>query len=920
MNRRSHPVSTCCSSSPDNPRWMKALASRGADASLRVVLFLLAASLLVGTGRADELGGEQWEEAHVCRFHETSSYAAASSDDSDPLKYAPDREVDIVHIKLDVTPDFDKRTVEGTAAIQFRPIAKPLTQLRLDAVNLNIKKVRASAEVDDFSSTSDALTVVFRHPISADTDGWLEVDYSAEPRQGLYFRTPAMGYPSTDTHIWTQGEAHEARHWFPCYDYPNERSSTEVICHVPVAMTVLSNGEKISEEADSGTNLKAVRWRQDKPHVAYLICLVAGHFEKLEKRHRDIPLAYYVQPSLAPYAKNSFRDTDDIMAFFEQEIGVPFPWNKYYQVTIQDFTAGGMENTTLTTLTHNTLFDEATENIHSSRGLDAHEMAHQWFGDYVTCKDWSHLWLNEGFATYYAHLHEGHQFGPDALKYSLYQDAKRSVLTHGNDDKAIVYRKYGNAMEQFDYRAYPKGSWVLHMLRCRLGEDLYRRCVKTYLERHALTSVVTEDLNAVIEELSGESFDRFFDQWVYHPGHPDLKVSYDWNAATKLAKVTVQQTQSAEHAVPVFHFDTKLRFIVDGKAVDHLIEVRQRKQEFHVPLNGQPTIVRFDPEFTLLAHVDFNKSDAFWFAQLKQADDAMGRVFACEHLADRKTKASVEALEASLNDDPFYGVRIAAASSLGKIHTDDAFAALQAGLDDQDARVRREVADELGKFYRTETPDLLEKIVTREANPAIRAVALRALGRFHGPRTNQLLVANLEDQSFRHELANAAIDAMEKLDDPLFVPHLMKHLQEHTDRLSARDLGQALQTLAQLQRDADDKNQVREFLQSKLTDSRRQIRAAAARALGSLGDPRAIAALEIVTDTEPHDSTANAAKSAVDRLRQEKKVVPDEVVELRKSVAELQKDKDSLRKDIDELKSQLEAIQSSVKPATDEKQ
>jgi aminopeptidase N len=223
------------------------------------------------------------------------------------------------------------------------------------------------------------------------------------------------------------------------------------------------------------------------------------------------------------FAANSFRDTADIMGFFEEEIGVPYPWVKYDQVAVLDFHFGGMENTSLTVLTDRTLFGDATENLRDSRGLVAHELAHQWFGDFVTCKDWTHVWLNEGFATYYDWLHAAHMHGEDEKLWHLFSAARGIV---GNDDRTpMVSRDYKSAMDQFGYRAYPKGAWVLHMLRDRLGDDLYRLCVKMYLERHALGSVVTEDLNAVAEELSGRSFDRFFDQYVYHARHPELDVA-----------------------------------------------------------------------------------------------------------------------------------------------------------------------------------------------------------------------------------------------------------------------------------------------------------------------------------------------------------------------------------------------------------
>ena len=212
--------------------------------------------------------------------------------------YAPDRKVDVQHIKLDVTPDFEKRTVRGTVSITASPIAQPVELLDLDAKDISVKRVQCEeAEVQDFVSTRESLQILFENPIAVGQAFTVVIEYSAQPDAGLYFRTPAMGYPATDTHIWTQGETHEARHWFPCFDYPNERSSTEVICHVPRDMTVLSNGERRGEKIDNN-GLKAVHWYHEKPHANYLICLVAGHLEGLEKQHRNVPLGFYTQPSL----------------------------------------------------------------------------------------------------------------------------------------------------------------------------------------------------------------------------------------------------------------------------------------------------------------------------------------------------------------------------------------------------------------------------------------------------------------------------------------------------------------------------------------------------------------------------------------------------------------------------------------------
>ena len=365
-------------------------------------------------------------------------------------------------------------------------------------------------------------------------------------------------------------------------------------------------------------------------------------------------------------------------------------------------------------------------------------MAHQWFGDYVTCKDWSHLWLNEGFATYYEHLHAEHQFGRDELLYKMFRDARDRVLPRKDDARPIVYKEYSSPAEQFDYRAYPKGAWVLHMLRSQLGKDLYRQCIKTYLEEHALTSVVTEELNSVIEEVSGRSFDQFFDQWVYHARYPDLRVSYRWLPAEKLAKVTVEQTHEVNENVLLFEFPTKIRFKLDAEVVDHEVEILQRKQEFFFPLPSKPSGVRFDPEYTVLATVSFRKPDEMLIRQLEDDEDVIGRLYAVRDLTARRTNAAVAALQKALGNDPFYGVRIEAASGLRKIGNDDAYQALSESVEQSDARVRRAVVDQIGKFYRTETRDLLCELLDVEKNPAIVSAAVRSLGKFSGKKSSNV--------------------------------------------------------------------------------------------------------------------------------------------------------------------------------------
>ena len=863
---------------------------------------LLIAALLIG------LTNTAWSEEleDICRYCGRSHFPADVAGTGSGRKYAPDRKVDVLHIKIDVRPDFKARTIEAVTTLSFAPISNPVEQVQLNAEMLSISDVRSNVPLADWVATDHHLTLLFDRPIPVGQQVDVAVTYSAEPKQGLYFRTPELGYPAEDTHLWTQGETHEAPHWFPCFDYPNERSTTEVLCTVPADMTVLSNGRRVGEQ-DAGGGLKTVHWRMDKSHANYLVCLAAGYFHKLEDRYRDVPLGFYSQPSLAEHARNSFADTRTILEFYESEIGVPYPWNKYDQVTIRDFNSGGMENTTLTTLTHRTIFAEVSENIRSSRNLDAHETAHQWFGDYVTCEDWSHLWLNEGFATYYTHLYNEHKLGRDEFLYGLWRDAKNRVLPNGDDPRPIVFRDYENAWEQFDFRNYPKGSWVLHMLRNQLGKDVYRQGIKTYLETNALQSVVTPDLIAALENASGQELDKFFDQWVYHAGNPKLKVRYKWLPKEKLAHVSVEQTQETNDDVLLFEFPTVLRFEVGDQTIDHPVNINGKQHDFYVPLSAEPEGVRFDPNFTVLAEVDFDKPQKMLERQLTDSTDVVGRLLAVEALADKENKKSVAALQAALNSDPYYGIRIEAADALEQMHTDESFAALMVSQKQADARVRLQVVENIGKFFRPEARDALIAVCQSEPNPEVAAEAVSALGKFPKEDARRQIDAALATDSFANVIKLAAIDALGDSGDAEFRGKLLNLLKSSRNEFDSRQYAKALRVMAGLWRDADDKTPARTWIEQCLQDPAAGVRRGALNALGELGDPGAIALLQTYSDAEGSGRNQSAAQEAIKKLEEDAPFVPEEVRELREMIKDLKAEQKKLREQVDELKAKSDA-------------
>lgn len=840
------------------------------------------------------------------------AWLAAAADSAEFLKYAPSREIDILHLALDVTPDFKGRSVNGKATLRFKPIAKPFAEMKLDAIDLTVSAVDSSVKLLGWHATREHVIVNFAEPIPANEEANVTIHYRAVPEKGLYFRTPEMGYPSTDSHLWTQGEPFEARHWFPSFDAPNEKFTSEVTCRVSEGMVVISNGRKMSEEKDAATGLVATRWLQEKPHANYLIALCAGYFKKIEDKHRDIPMAFWTPASQIAQAETSFRDTKDMMEFFEKEIGVNYPWAKYDQVCVEDFGWGGMENTTITILNDRTLFTAASENLRDSTGLVAHELAHQWFGDFVTCKDWSHLWLNEGFATYYDALYTGHKHGRDNFLYQMRGNAN-GVLNQANDTNPIVRRDFNNPEEQFGFHAYPKGSWILHMLRSQLGDDLYRRIVKTYLERHAFGNVATDDFNKVIEELSGRSFDQFFNQYVYHAHHPELNISYSWDERTKLAKVTIQQVQKLSDDVLLFNVPLPVRF--KGKAgtvTDRTLTVKEKAEDFYIPLPDAPEVIRIDPNYTLLAKITFNVPTAMLNAMLADKTDMLGRLSAVEQLSGKAD--ALAKLKDALNNDSFHGVRLAAARSISAIQTDDALDALIASTKQSDARVRREVVSAIAGFYREKSYDALKQSLASEKNPDIQGTLLGSIGAYAKPEVRDEILKGLQSTSYRNNIADSAINAIRAQADPAYIQPLMDALQKSEAAFTSGGFARGLDTLARLAANEEKKDSVRELLLRHLDSSKRRIQLAAITGLGTLGDLKATGALEKLAGAPKESPTRTTAERALTTLLDTKKTVPAELGTLRGEVTTLQKANRDLRKDFDDLKKKLDAL-TPAKPA-----
>ena len=809
-------------------------------------------------------------------------------------KYARDRLVDIKHLALDVTPDFTRRSVSGEVTISFSPIAGGLKRLELDAMDLTIESVGAAGvAVSGHEATKEKLIITFAEPLAAGAEATVTVRYRATPEHGMLFRTPEMGYPQGDTQCWTQGEAEFHRYWFPCYDYPNDRFTTEVVCHAPDGMEVISNGKLISRERDKDSPLIRWHWKQEQPHVNYLIALAAGYFHRLDGQGGRTPLAVLVPPSEKDQAALAFRDTQAIMDFYEKELATPFPWAKYFSVYCHDFLAGGMENTSCTFNAAAALFPAEVGDLDTLHRLDAHEMAHQWFGDLITCRDWSHLWLNEGFASYYTVLYEEVRHGRDGMMLSLWGEAQK-VLGSG-DTRPMVWRDYSEPMQQFDNRAYPRGAWVLHMLRCQLGPELYRKAITEYIRRHRDSNVTSDDLQETFEEVSGRSFDQYFDQWVHHGGAPELTIEYAWNADAKTARVTVQQTHKVDEKVLFFSVPLPLRFTVkgaDGKVQTHdfTAAVSKAREDFTFTLPSQPVLLRVDPDMTVLAKVIWTPAGDMLEQQLQS--DIIGRMLAVQQLGKKRDEATVKQLAGIVAADPHHRIKSEAVEALSRVPGDSARTALISLTAHPDERVRNAVATALASILHPEAHAALVKMTAEEKNPMIVASIVNSFAAW--PQED--LLPFLQRPSYQGMIASAAIRTLREQYRTDAVPAILDALK--SGQFPARERGSALTALGSLARGTKN-DAVLDYLRQHLTFTHKAVRTAAASALGELGDLRAIPALSAIA-AQSSNAAAKPAEDAIGRIHA-LQTTPAQNIEAWKKVEALQRKTEELEKKLEGL-------------------
>jgi aminopeptidase N len=633
------------------------------------------------------------------------------------------RNYDQKNVKLFLSFGFHKEEVIGKEEFTFAPLIDNFDQLILHCKTTKVSSVKYGNENLKFSQDSDLLYINFQEELNKNKNVTITIEYTSLPSSGLFFFYPAKENPKIPYQIWSQGEGTENRYWYPAYDEPDDKLSSEIIATVPDSLIAISNGDLISVTQNASVKTKTFDWKMDQVHANYLTTLIVGDFVTVKEKLRGTILEYNLPREWKDKYNYFYGRTPQMLNFYSNYI-YPYPYSRYAQTTVQDFLYGGMENVTATTLNRRLMHDQRAVPNYSADGLIAHEFAHQWFGDFLTCKTWKHVWLNEGFATYLTDLWTENEYGKNEFRYLRYNE-NMAYFNEVKDDPLKNIKRDSTGVvpaEMGGGKAYDRGAAVLNVLRFYLGDKAFEKGIHHYVSEFKDSAVVTEDFRKAMEESSGKDLKEFFNQWIYGAGFPVYNVSYKWDENTKKLTLNVKQVQEQLPAVGLFTAPVLIEIVAGKLDIEEELLISKKENSFTFNCNEKPQLVRFNKYFRTLCVVHFNKDFDELIYQLQYDDDVTGRMVAAQAMAEFGEKA-VPYLERTIRRDNFYGVRITAVQSLRKIGGDIVYKPLLEAAEDPDARVREEAVKSLSIFHNDENGKFLAYKFNTETNDYVKGAA-----------------------------------------------------------------------------------------------------------------------------------------------------------------------------------------------------
>ncbi len=781
---------------------------------------------------------------------------------ANPAGETRNRTYHVLHYNINVTLHDRTKSLDGTVTTTFVPLVPNLRTVVFDAGELKIQHVKdGNGRELRFTSTSYNLTIDLGRSYPLDSKINVSIEYSCTPRYGLTFNNTDLKIPGKRPQIWSQGEDTTNHYWFPCYDYPNDKATSEVTATLNAKYQFLSNGRLVSVRENKKEKTKTWHWNQDKPISTYLIMIAAGEYTILRDRVGKLPLEFYAYPDDTTDARISFSETASMIRFFGKTTGVDFQWDKYAQIILQDH-FGGMENVSATTLADGWAVPDKRARIDNpSTSLIAHELAHQWFGDLVTCRNFRDMWLNESFASYYDPLFQRFKEGEDAFRYTMFQDQAAGIrvdTTRGR--KPIV------SENSYGENVYPRGAAVLHMLRFVLGDELYHRAIKHYLLKHEYEPVETNDLKMAIENETGQNLQWFFDEWVYKAGHPIFDVSYTWNEPTKQIFLTVKQTQKMDSLSGVFMMPVDISITTAGGATTHRIGILSEDSTYVLPAQSKPLMVIFDEGDRLIKELHFTKSFDEWKYQALHASDLVDRMLALRALAEVVNDGDVVSV---INDrmikDPFWAVRREAVQQAEKLamHSDSLKELFKSSLSPatKDARAEvRAAAVQAYQVYRGFDAMGIANSALFDSSYAVVDNALVMLAKVDSANAKYKVKQYLTYPSHQNRVAATALSVLSTLDSTEALSESIKMVGKPG---SVYLRYSALQVMRKFGRGNE---KAVEAVKSVLDDVTSYARNYAVMVLGDIGDQSVLPTLESIAKDED-DPAQKAAETSIENIK-----------------------------------------------------
>jgi aminopeptidase N len=800
---------------------------------------------------------------------------------SGPEHGVREREIDIRHVTIDLRLDLDKETVDGSVAIRFVPLRQGLTALSLDAAALDVKDVElvgASGPLA-FALKDRLLKVTLPRAMSPDATGELRVVYSARPKSGLYFR-PRSGKDGPVVFNYGEGGRHYG--WLPLYNDTNDRFSVEMRLTVARPYQALGNGT-LEETRENADGTRTFVWAQQEPIPNYLLALDAGEFSRVELAaakagERSVPLAVWAAPGREATAAYAFRNTPKMVEFFSERFGYPYPWPKYDQIALREFAAGAMETTGLVGFGESHLHvagdppdsgpePEKSYPIWAYEDTIAHELAHHWFGDLVTCRSVGSIFLNESFASFSHTLWTEHAYGADDAAYQRwrYLDNYLGYVRHTGEVRPLQFSRYTSAGDMYQQETtYIKGALVLQTLRHVMGDEDFFRGLQDYLKRNEYGEVEAVDLQTALQQASGRSLSAFFGDWVEGGGgHPALEVKHRYSPERKAVDLTVRQVQADLAFENAFTLPVDVEVMTASGAKVHKVDLSGWSTRVSLPVDGELLYVAFDKGGWLVAEVAHEQPLAEVLASLARGGVAE-RLRAARQLADDHARSpeAVAALARVVADPAaHWGVRQEAARDLGEMGGEAATTALQKALRDGDARVRRAAALALGAAGGRGTAEALRRTVETDKAEDVVATAELALGQLDAPGAAEFLRAQLRRESRWWESVRlGAMLGLVELEDEALVPVFRDHVGPgHVSEVRAAAIDGWVRAAP---RDEALAARLRELVNDRAIS----IREAAIKALGDMHREQDLAFLRDFAAEEPDADLAAAARAAAEEI------------------------------------------------------